>query len=92
MQFGIAPAIQSRIGTTLIHDLSGHRRDFAQVGLEPADWQVGEKGYAIRFDGTSAEYLEDADGEDYVNGPYDGEIQICRCCGGSGEAKNCCYW
>lgn len=34
----------------------------------------------------------DWDCEDGVNGPYDGEVQECRCCGGTGDAKDCTYW
>lgn len=34
----------------------------------------------------------DWDSDDPINGPYDGEIQRCPCCGGSGMAKDCTFW
>ena len=34
----------------------------------------------------------DWDTDDAINGPYDGEIQRCPCCHGSGDAKDCCFW
>jgi len=32
------------------------------------------------------------DSDDPINGPYDGEIEPCPCCGGSGLAKDCVFW
>jgi hypothetical protein len=34
----------------------------------------------------------DWDSDDYINGPYDGDIDECPCCHGSGLAKDCTYW
>ena len=34
----------------------------------------------------------DWDCDDYVNGPYPGEVERCPNCGGSGLAKDCWYW
>jgi hypothetical protein len=34
----------------------------------------------------------DWDSDDPINGPYNGEIERCNCCGGSGLAKDCWYW
>lgn len=34
----------------------------------------------------------DWDSDDPINGPYDGEIQKCPCCRGSGDAKDCTFW
>ena len=34
----------------------------------------------------------DWDPDDYINGPYVGEIERCTCCGGSGKAEDCTYW
>ncbi len=34
----------------------------------------------------------DWDCSDGVNGPYDGEVERCPCCGGSGMAKDCAFW
>jgi len=34
----------------------------------------------------------DWDSDDYINGPYDGEVVECDCCHGSGLAKDCWYW
>lgn len=34
----------------------------------------------------------DWDSDDPVNGPYDGEIEKCPCCNGSGKAKDCTFW
>jgi hypothetical protein len=34
----------------------------------------------------------DWDSDDPINGPYDGDIQRCPCCHGSGEAKDCTFW
>ena len=34
----------------------------------------------------------DWDPDDYINGPYVGEIERCPCCGGSGKAEDCKYW
>lgn len=30
--------------------------------------------------------------DDPVNGPYDGEVEQCPCCHGSGLAKDCTFW
>jgi hypothetical protein len=34
----------------------------------------------------------DWDTDDAINGPYDGEIEKCPNCGGSGEAKDMTFW
>lgn len=34
----------------------------------------------------------DWDSDDPINGPYDGEIEKCPNCKGSGLAKDCWYW
>jgi hypothetical protein len=34
----------------------------------------------------------DWESDDPINGPYDGEIEKCPNCGGSGLAKDCWYW
>jgi hypothetical protein len=35
---------------------------------------------------------DDWDSDDYINGPYDGEVQKCPNCRGSGKAKDCTFW
>lgn len=47
-------------------------------------WRCGGDGWGIV--GT------DWDTDDAINGPYDGEVERCPCCGGSGKAKDCEYW
>jgi hypothetical protein len=32
------------------------------------------------------------DCDDPVNGPYDGEIEVCPCCGGSGKEADATFW
>jgi hypothetical protein len=32
------------------------------------------------------------DSDDYINGPYDGDIQQCPNCRGSGQLKDCWYF
>lgn len=34
----------------------------------------------------------DWDCDDPINGPYDGEIEECPCCHGSGKAEDCTFW
>lgn len=34
----------------------------------------------------------DWDCDDPINGPYDGEIERCPCCHGSGKAEDCTFW
>ena len=34
----------------------------------------------------------DWDSDDYINGPYDGQVTPCPNCGGSGLEKDCTYW
>jgi hypothetical protein len=34
----------------------------------------------------------DWDSDDPINGPYDGEIQPCPCCGGTGDVDDCVFW
>lgn len=34
----------------------------------------------------------DWDSDDPINGPYDGEIEKCPCCHGSGKAGDCTFW
>ena len=34
----------------------------------------------------------DWDSDDAINGPYDGEIEQCPCCSGTGDAKDCVFW
>ena len=47
-------------------------------------WECHGRGWGIV--GT------DWDCTDGVNGPYDGEIETCPCCGGSGLAEDCTFW
>ncbi len=47
-------------------------------------WHCGGEGWGIIGD--------DWDSSDPINGPYDGEVQRCPCCGGSGDAKDCTFW
>jgi len=35
---------------------------------------------------------KDWDSDDYINGPYDGEITECPNCRGTGLEKDCWYW
>lgn len=49
-----------------------------------ACWQCDGQGWGI--------IGCDWDTRDAVNGPYDGEVEDCPCCGGSGEAEDCTYW
>lgn len=35
---------------------------------------------------------DDWDCDDAINGPYDGEVQRCPCCHGTGKAKDCTFW
>jgi len=34
----------------------------------------------------------DWDSDDPINGPYEGEVQKCPCCHGSGKAEDCTFW
>ncbi len=34
----------------------------------------------------------DHDCDDGVNGPFDGEVVKCPCCGGTGDAEDCTFW
>ena len=34
----------------------------------------------------------DWDSDDPINGPYNGEVERCPCCLGSGDAKDCRFW
>lgn len=34
----------------------------------------------------------DWDSDDPINGPYNGEVEWCPCCHGSGLAKDCTFW
>lgn len=34
----------------------------------------------------------DWDCADGINGPYNGEIEKCPCCHGSGKAEDCTFW
>jgi hypothetical protein len=34
----------------------------------------------------------DWDCMDGVNGPYDGDVERCPCCNGSGKAEDCTFW
>ena len=34
----------------------------------------------------------DWDSDDPINGPYNGEVERCPNCGGSGEEKYCWFW
>ena len=47
-------------------------------------WRCGGEGYGM--------VGLDWDSDDPINGPYDGEVVKCNCCGGSGLAKDCWYW
>ena len=47
-------------------------------------WQCGGDGWGI--------VGVDWDSDDPINGPYNGEIERCPCCGGSGKAEDCTYW
>ena len=47
-------------------------------------WYCGGEGYGI--------VGLDWDTDDAINGPYDGEVERCPCCKGSGDAKDCTFW
>lgn len=47
-------------------------------------WYCGGEGYGI--------VGNDWDSDDPINGPYDGEIERCPCCGGTGQAEDCTFW
>jgi len=47
-------------------------------------WQCQGEGYGI--------VGMDWDSDDPINGPYNGDIQQCPCCNGSGLADDCTYW
>lgn len=47
-------------------------------------WQCNGNGWGI--------VGLDWDCDDPINGPYDGEIEKCPCCRGSGRAEDCWYW
>ena len=34
----------------------------------------------------------DWDSDDPINGPYDGKVQQCPCCHGSGKAEDATFW
>ena len=51
---------------------------------DPLCHYCGGDGYGIV--GT------DWDSDDPINGPYDGEIERCPCCGGTGKAVDCRFW
>ena len=51
---------------------------------DPTCHYCGGDGYGIV--GT------DWDSDDPINGPYDGEIERCPCCGGTGKASDCRFW
>lgn len=66
---------------------------------EPEDCDCGDEECPIC--GASCHYCGgegygmvgcDWDSSDPINGPYDGEIEDCPCCGGSGLAKDCTFW
>lgn len=70
-----------------------HRRQAAQpdfdVDYDPEDtdescWRCGGEGWGIV--GT------DWDADDPINGPYDGDVERCECCGGTGRAEDCVSW
>lgn len=49
-----------------------------------ACWRCHGEGYGVVGD--------DWDCDDPVNGPYDGEVERCDCCHGTGNAEDCTYW
>lgn len=51
---------------------------------ERACWHCHGEGYGVIGD--------DWDCDDPINGPYDGEVQRCPCCNGTGNAKDCTFW
>lgn len=51
---------------------------------EHACWHCGGEGWGIVGD--------DWDSDDPINGPYDGEVERCPCCHGTGNAKDCTFW
>lgn len=72
--------------------------DFAEWdGNEPDDWDdesdhVGNNDcHYCGGDGYGIVGL-DWDCDDGVNGPYDGEVEECPCCHGSGKAEDCTFW
>jgi hypothetical protein len=47
-------------------------------------WHYHGEGYGVVGD--------DWDSDDPINGPYEGEVQRCPCCNGSGKAEDCTFW
>lgn len=47
-------------------------------------WYCGGQGWGL----VGADW----DMHDAINGPYNGEIEECPCCRGSGDAEDCTFW
>ena len=60
------------------------REDDEYDDSERSCWHCGGEGWGI--------VGNDWDCDDCINGPYDGEIQRCPCCNGTGNAEDCTFW
>jgi len=69
-----------------VPEMTSHPDDFDDVGHDDSTLchYCGGDGWGIV--GT------DWESDDPINGPLDGEIEDCPCCGGSGKAKDCTFW
>ncbi len=62
----------------------GRRDAEDEEGPERACWYCGGVGRGI--------VGVDWDTDDAINGPWDGEVQTCPNCSGSGLAEDCWFW
>jgi hypothetical protein len=61
----------------------------------PDYWdEDGEPQYNCHYCGGEGSGIvgTDWDSDDPINGPYDGEVERCPCCRGSGKAEDCSFW
>lgn len=75
---------------------------FDSLGCSYGDDPSTSSGYDIGDDASDLCHYCDGDGwgivgldwdcQDGVNGPYNGEIERCSCCGGSGKEKDATFW
>ena len=68
-----------------MEDEDAPRREDDDYDDEPhVCWHCHGEGWGVVGD--------DWDSNDPINGPYDGEVERCPCCHGTGNAKDCTFW
>ncbi len=84
IELDLPPRLRLAAGVEEEREMEATRIDDTDRDPGAACWQCGGDGWGIVGQSWAS--------DDPINGPYDGEVEKCPNCRGSGKAKDCWYW